>query len=433
MRRVSALLLSFLVILLGSVDFASASEMPDRMSSVGLQQLSVAEGPGESVPAASEPLVAQGEAGAPSAGSVSECEPGSALCARVGERGESIDRPISPLSRSSTGLREAEPAIVVPEWCAANVNQGTLYTLTSQCATSTGTVTSYNTTGTPLGGLSYYLIDYSYTSTTNAIADHYLELSVSSVWGTGGTISVDARTVCGSCSQSISYVPAFFPVVGAVYKYVNQISFTGRYSTSTDAFRANYAVPMNHSWSLLWRTAGQNAGTYPGTHRDLCDNSIPSKAPGCTKANYIPFITYSRAALPEFTRHVDQALASGLPGGSPEQPLTRTMDESIVAANRSTSCPSIAGLPRPDGKDCDEFPFASSREGGSSNAQWGMRTFSGCEVPSTYPRGSATGAKGFSICMISLSENRSAGASLGNWYKSQRVVEGRVFYVKVVA
>ncbi|MEV8023028.1 NucA/NucB deoxyribonuclease domain-containing protein [Streptomyces sp. NPDC086554] len=61
--------------------------------------------------------------------------------------------------------------------------------------------------------------------------------------------------------------------------------------------------------------------------------------------------------------------------------------------------------PNPKKKDCDEYPFAASKEGGKPS------------------KGSAR--------VIDRGDNRSAGARLGGFYKKARILNGDAYYVQI--
>ncbi|MER6945782.1 NucA/NucB deoxyribonuclease domain-containing protein [Nonomuraea sp. NPDC000554] len=65
--------------------------------------------------------------------------------------------------------------------------------------------------------------------------------------------------------------------------------------------------------------------------------------------------------------------------------------------------------PRPQGKECDEYPFASTWEG------------------------SVTSGFDASHRLIDATQNRDGGTNLQVWYGEQRVIEKDAFYVQVPA
>ncbi|MFD7499016.1 NucA/NucB deoxyribonuclease domain-containing protein [Streptomyces sp. NPDC059832] len=75
-----------------------------------------------------------------------------------------------------------------------------------------------------------------------------------------------------------------------------------------------------------------------------------------------------------------------------------------INAHRKAMCAKVHN-PDPKKYDCDEYPFAASKEGGNP------------------ARGSTR--------IISAGDNRSAGARLGGFYKAQRVLNGDGYYVRI--
>ncbi|MGW7642126.1 NucA/NucB deoxyribonuclease domain-containing protein [Streptomyces decoyicus] len=73
--------------------------------------------------------------------------------------------------------------------------------------------------------------------------------------------------------------------------------------------------------------------------------------------------------------------------------------------NRGKMCPTGPSHPRPAGKECDEYPFASTKEG--DNPQAG------------------------STRLISKNDNQKAGTRLRTWYKDNRVIVGDPFWVSI--
>ncbi|MFJ3880789.1 NucA/NucB deoxyribonuclease domain-containing protein [Streptomyces sp. NPDC090077] len=101
-----------------------------------------------------------------------------------------------------------------------------------------------------------------------------------------------------------------------------------------------------------------------------------------------------------------QGQLAGHPGrGGGGKPLHRTMDKSVIAANRGAACPK--SLERSAGQSCDEYPFASTKEGGASGI--------------------------YSRRMINADHNSTAGGSnyLLRAYKNHRIIDGDAFWVAV--
>uniref|UniRef100_UPI003B67CD23 NucA/NucB deoxyribonuclease domain-containing protein n=1 Tax=Rhodococcus sp. O3 TaxID=3404919 RepID=UPI003B67CD23 len=100
--------------------------------------------------------------------------------------------------------------------------------------------------------------------------------------------------------------------------------------------------------------------------------------------------------------------------------------------NRNNTCNRVKEL-RPAGKDCDEYPFASTYQGGSVP---GTRTWEGSEValpniPVLDPADPDNlGAPGTSMSYISSRSNRSGGGVLNWFYRKNRILDNERFYVR---
>lgn len=145
---------------------------------------------------------------------------------------------------------------------------------------------------------------------------------------------------------------------------------------------------------------------------------------GCVFPQRYAKVRYSAASYPTFTRHVKAALKSGLPGSVGSRSyLTRITSKTRTAANRRAACPSR--LKRPKGKSCDEYPFASTKQGASSSGNTTARSFKWCSMKDRTRKGS----KGFSRCFIRAGENSGAGGLLSYFYNSLHILNGDRFQV----
>ncbi|MGZ3144794.1 NucA/NucB deoxyribonuclease domain-containing protein [Lentzea chajnantorensis] len=109
----------------------------------------------------------------------------------------------------------------------------------------------------------------------------------------------------------------------------------------------------------------------------------------------------------ELATHIADTQRAGLPGSPASgSPLTRQTDRILMDKNRSTSCPS--SLPRPDGKQCDEYPFASTNQG------------------------AFLGGGLYSARMIKEEDNEKGGRELSAFYRDQRIINFDPFYVQIV-
>ncbi|WP_193199654.1 NucA/NucB deoxyribonuclease domain-containing protein [Nostoc sp. MG11] len=80
------------------------------------------------------------------------------------------------------------------------------------------------------------------------------------------------------------------------------------------------------------------------------------------KAQSLPTITFSRSRIPNIASHIATAQARGYPSI-----LTRTTISAEIDQNRREACRNFISQP-PNNTSCDEYPFASSREGGAGSS-----------------------------------------------------------------
>jgi hypothetical protein len=165
-----------------------------------------------------------------------------------------------------------------------------------------------------------------------------------------------------------------------------------------------------------------------------CDNAYNGLTnQGCAIPAAEPILNMSARNVPSHSQHILRAQQSGLPGVVNGVPLTRETDKQVIQNHRNTTC-NMVRAGRPANTDCDEYPFASTKEGG--NASGVVRTYDGCEVPypnpiKVYdPANITNDGLGISMCYIDRSQNRSGGGILSWFYRKMRVSDGERFYVK---
>ena len=264
------------------------------------------------------------------------------------------------------------------------------------------------------------------------------------------TLRVVAKTVCNqatllaSCVQTL---PAASLSSGADWTTLTvQIPF------DWDSSRINPIV-VDTKVKLLYTVDGsvpanEEGGSTSSYFPDLltsplrCDVNLAKGATkGCVFADAAAvFVIRSSDNMPRSREHIIDAFAAlpGLSGqfellagtralAAGQFPLTRTRDTSEINRNRRTSnarckrdfgpapasvpdaCPIVVDPDLDEGPcDCDEFPFASSHEGADQKLE-----------------------TRYSVRRIPQSDNRSAGGSLGEFYRKQRVIKEDPFWVAV--
>jgi hypothetical protein len=231
------------------------------------------------------------------------------------------------------------------------------------------------------------------------------------------TLSGGAFCVGGACGGTV----VGFPTT-TISQLGVPISGLANFSTTAAAIGRN-AVAEAVGTIVMWFTPPV-PGSIPAYDTDVqtvrCDNALPGPSrPGCVFPLQTPTLSYHFGSEGELAEHISRAQRSGLPGT-----LTRVTDSVRIAKNRATACRASYRSP---GKDCDEYPFASTYEGAASGG--GPRTFAGCGI-SAVPQG-ATGSKGFSVCMINRGQNQTGGSQLLFFYNNNRVLDKDPFRVSV--
>jgi len=133
-----------------------------------------------------------------------------------------------------------------------------------------------------------------------------------------------------------------------------------------------------------------------------CDNVLKGNiGPGCVfRGNGL--LVYRPAELPELVDHIQYAQSLGIAGSGTTGPLHRETDDGKITQNRNKACPS--SLPRPEGQECDEYAFASTKEGAASGGPYDAK-------------------------MIDREQNRLGGTQLSSMYLQQRMLDNDHFYV----
>ncbi|GGV53569.1 hypothetical protein GCM10010245_84650 [Streptomyces spectabilis] len=138
------------------------------------------------------------------------------------------------------------------------------------------------------------------------------------------------------------------------------------------------------------------------------DHSARNMRPGCVFHTYIPVMTTMRD-LTNIAKNIRGVQSRGKHYGriGSGKPLHREADERKIHNNREKVCPSGQTPPEP-GLSCDEYPFASTREGGHN--------------VSADSRGTA---------WVPLQEQRQQGGRIQTFHKKERIVHRDAFWVSV--
>lgn len=154
---------------------------------------------------------------------------------------------------------------------------------------------------------------------------------------------------------------------------------------------------------LLGGVAGGVELVGEGETRFMVAASAAEKVNKCTPqqsladqaCDELKFVILDAARMPFITRNVSEAWRDGKPG-------VLTKDAAAEPDNRKQVC--LRSFPRPHGGQCDEYPFASTREGGAGSREM--------EVP---PR-----------------ENACQGGTLRGQYAATGIKDGDSFLVVII-
>lgn len=311
----------------------------------------------------------------------------------------------------------------VPEWCKENFNRGRYATRTQDCQTFSVLFTKYvytNGTWNAVGTADLTVYSYQYSQFDDSKVGHQYGFSAARVSGDLSGITLSAASQCSGACVALT-TGNITPAPITLYEWREAESYYEPTDTVLDSIHY-----FGTAWGLSAALNGVSQSTLFTEYNDIrCDHASGGAYPkaGCAVWWAPCVVTYSRTSLPTLTAHIEQAHLSGLRGSSVYNPLHRTQDLSIRDANRQAACPTPPGIP---GFSCDEYPFASTREGGASGGT--ARSFPNC----VYLDPPATGPVGFSRCAIDEHHNSSGGTILTNTYRQQRILDGDPFFVAFI-
>jgi hypothetical protein len=199
------------------------------------------------------------------------------------------------------------------------------------------------------------------------------------------------------------------PDKGALFDQGNQQRVLSTVTMDLSASSPNSAPYLEgsnvYNSGVRYDYAGKVAGKYKGTV--------------FTKARVELVMSQKDSAVNESAVHIYDALnrpertfpswpGKSVPGS--KEPLRRVVDPKKIEDNRKKSikeCKKVWGDYAGSGLECDEYPFASTKEG------------------------STKGDNRFSVRLIDGKDNRKGGERLNEMYTLNRVLDGDPFYVKI--
>ncbi len=307
---------------------------------------------------------------------------------------------------SAAELRAAITAWPTPNWCDDHGANNTWYVNRFQaCGVFSSDVTVHDTrTGRVTGKMHYLAVAYSYSKRDIKAWAYQVELLQVSASGDAKGSSGSGKGTCGGkCKVTESKFPS--QAMGKNKEAVGQFFFDTTIKASPKGQKGGGQGTAHwHFTNPKW-AGPTNDMTLPQPPV-RCDNALPGTSKiGCVMP-YIPEMVYAkRGEYPELAKHIEYAQnTKHLPGkhGTTKY-LTRLTDKTKIRQNRDKACPSSRH--RPAGKQCDEYPFASTWQGASTS-----------------------GGK-FNWRMINAKQNEEGGKALGRFYLYNRILEKDKFLV----
>ncbi|WP_141217232.1 NucA/NucB deoxyribonuclease domain-containing protein [Rhodococcus sp. 14-2470-1b] len=178
--------------------------------------------------------------------------------------------------------------------------------------------------------------------------------------------------------------------------FTKRITAANSYTSSTYKIKVTYTPPPSQE-------PLRPTDTLPMAGVAIrCDNAemIQSGTAGCVNPEFRPTVTFSRSTTPDIAKNITNGQASldriGTPFGGPLHRVTTAERDANRAIACSTARKAALAPPRADmvSPSCDEYPFASSLEGGSNTV----------------------------IAWVPQTENSSQGATLKNFFDRNRIL-----------
>lgn len=275
-----------------------------------------------------------------------------------------------------------------------------------------------------VGQIFYDRVQYIFTHRSEGTFANQIQFIPDSSWGRVGGTTVDGLGLCygdPDCRVTDSEFPA------QPFSATQRVA--GESLQTTDVAARGERRSARVRWTWTFRTPGfapftQSTDISPYVR---CDNDMPGTTRvGCVVRGHAGGLDHRPKGGPDLIRHIQAAQRSGLPGRWPlGTPLRRLVGKAAIEANRNAAC---LQRWRGRGLSCDEYPFASTKQGAKSSPG-PARTFPHCDI-SDLPTG-VRGPNGQSVCRIPLGQNSYGGSILNSFYADNRILDNDAFRVRV--
>ena len=302
---------------------------------------------------------------------------------------------------------------VTPTTATSGSPQGTATAAAGQCNVFSRThvcqtvrVTVQLLRNTTVVGQAMFTATHQMTLNTKSV--HWSETvsySKATLTGEAGGVLMNVTPVCGLPCKATSHIKPH--TVGAAFSgTVSYSDGVRKNKTHNTATRYTYSftklgfTPAGGSYSSLSYRCDDTFWNAANTRRTL--------SAGCVFPRFTPTIT-TMQALPDISRNIRTIQGRGGHYGrfGSGHPLHRLVDATRSRANRDAVCPPNRRPPHP-GLECDEYPFATTQEGGTA-------------LPAA-SRGTA---------WVPATEQRQQGGRVLTFVKAQRLLDRDAYWVQV--
>ncbi|MFJ5548737.1 NucA/NucB deoxyribonuclease domain-containing protein [Streptomyces sp. NPDC093225] len=229
-----------------------------------------------------------------------------------------------------------------------------------------------------------------------------IHITYVSAAGTAVGISDLTTASCtGTCTAS-GFISG--PGAAAGVEYEGVLSFTDAVATN----QQHQNTPVFTTTPILPPDYEAVAGSGDSRTTMRCDNQLRGVRAGCIVKDATP--TVDMSGLPKIAENIRGIQARGGYGvpGDDARALHRITREATINGNRRAVCSRrVVGQPPSSGLSCDEYPFASTKEGGTALG--------------SFYRG---------VAWVPRAEQNSQGGLLSSFYRTNRVLENDPFWVK---
>ncbi len=314
--------------------------------------------------------------------------------------------PVVSVSLAPASAHAGAPApgrvAAAPSWCAPGPNE---YTRTQACSVADGTLTVWLNKKV-VGRMNFTVSQHIGLNVKSAKFSEQFSLTFTRGAGDVNGFMTELTATCGGTCKAGSHVPPEPTRIGGT------VSGSIDYSDSTttkNSTRTSYTLAFTRP-GYLSTPARWSSLTY------RCDKGnkagrTGNYGTGCVFPGFAPFET-QQAALREISQNISRIQKAGPHHygayGLHGSPLHRTADGKTIADNRRIACG--GRKPPTSGVSCDEYPFASTREGAANKkgkpGDWGW-------------------------AWVPVSEQNRQRDILNAFYRNNRILDGDAFWVAV--